>query len=461
MKSPKIVVIGAGSASFGLSVLGKLLLEPVLAGSRLCLVDLNAEGLEKITRLAERASREWGSNFRIESGTERKDLLPDADFVILSIAIDREKCWRQDFEIAKRHGIFHYAENGGPGAFPHTARNLAIVMPILRDLEALCPNAWLLNFTNPVPRICRAATKYTRIKTLGICHQIGFGYMMLGNILAKDLGIDAPEGYRFRWEDPDRERISHGISERASEKADILAAGLNHFTWMLGIRDRKTGEDLYPLLWERLKTHDPGFEPLTQEVARLYGLFPVPGDCHMCEYLPYTHTASRKVWEAYDIQMYNLDLAQSNREATWAEIEAMAAGRKPVDSIRKSYSERAEKIIAAMVSNAHGYEEALNMPNNGHISNLPTGAIVEIPAVVSAHGAHGIAVGALPEPIAELCRRQILLADLVVDASVRGDRNLALQALALDPMIDDPRVARALLDEYLEAFREYLPQFGG
>lgn len=457
---PKIVVIGAGSASFGLSVLGKMLLEPGLGGSHLCLVDINPEGLDLITRLAQRLNREWNSGFTIEGTTDRREALTDADYVILSIAIDREKCWRKDYALGQKYGINHYAENGGPGAFAHTARNLAVVMPILRDIEALAPNAWLLNFTNPVPRICLAAARYTKVRTIGICHQIHFGYMMLGNILQKDFGIAAPPQYRFRWDDPKRGETERFIADAAWERADIQAAGLNHFTWMLQIRDRKTGANLYPLLWERLKTFDPGFEPLTQEMARLFGVFPVSGDCHMCEYLPYSHNPSRGVWERYDIQMYDLDRAEAGRNSTWERIEAMVNRKASIDSLREAHTERAEKVISAMVTNRHDYEEALNLPNEGYISNLPQGAIVEVPSVVSAHGPRGIGVGPLPEPIAELCRRQITLAELCVKAGVEGDRDAALHCLALDPMVDDPQVACALLQDFLMEFKEYLPQFG-
>jgi len=214
MKNPKIVVVGAGSASFGLSVLGAILQEPGLRGGTLGLVDLNGEGLGKIAALAKRLNREWDTDFTIESSTDRRDMLPGADFVILSIAVDREKCWQSDFDIAKKHGIMHYAENGGPGGFIHAARNIAIVMDIFRDIERLCPDAWLLNFTNPMARICTAAKRHTRVKTLGICHQLSFGYMMLGNLLAKDLGIDVPEGYRFIWREESL-RHEHDIADAA------------------------------------------------------------------------------------------------------------------------------------------------------------------------------------------------------------------------------------------------------
>lgn len=458
-RPPKIVVIGAGSASFGLSILGKILLEKPLAGSHLCLVDINEEGLRKIARLAERLNTEWKAGFVIESSTVRREVLPGADVAVLSIAVDREKCWRQDFEIAKKYGIVHYAENGGPGAFAHTARNLAVAMDILRDIEELCPEAWLLNFTNPVPRLSIAARKYTSIKTLGICHQIGFGYMVIGTLLQKEFGIEVPENYRFYWEDPKRHETQHRISDAAKERVSLLAAGINHFTWMLGVRDRRTGEDLYPLLWESHRTHDRGFEPLTRELADLFGCFPVSGDCHLCEYLPYTHNMNRGVWERFDIQMYNLDLAEQGRNRLWDRIEELASGKGIVDELRSAHTERAEKVISALVSGEPRIEEALNLPNRGYIRNLPDDAIVEVPAMVSPHGVHGVGVGDLPEAIAEICRRQIAVAEMTVEAAVTGDRAKALQALALDPMIDDPQVARDLLDDYLTAFKDYLPQF--
>ncbi len=469
MKRTKIVVIGAGSASFGLTNLGAILRTPELAGSELALCDIDAEGLALIRALADRIDLEWGSGFLITSGTDRRDLLGGADFVILSVATDREKCWRLDFEIAKRFGIMHYAENGGPGALMHTSRNVANVLPILRDIEALCPDALVLNFTNPVPRLCLLAARYTKLKTVGICHQLGFGYFMVGAVLGRELGIEVPEGFKFRWTDEGRS-VHSRIAQEAEEKLEILAAGLNHFTWMLEIRDKGSRKDWYPRFRENyLGTFSAagaagaagftGFEPLTRELFSLLGTCPVPGDCHLAEYLPFTHNMARGCWDAYDVQMYDLDLASGRREAMWADIAAMAEGRMPTASLKQVRTERAELIIAGIVGNAHSYEAAVNIPNKGYISNLPESAIVEVPAVVSASGIRGLGVGALPEPIAELCRRQIAVAELCVEAAVTGSRETLLKAMLLDPMIDDPRVARGLLDAYLEGEKEYLPQY--
>lgn len=457
MKRAKIVVIGAGSASFGLTNLGAILRTPELNGSELCLVDVKPKGLQQITRLAERINREWNANFTIKCSTDRRDVLQDADFVIISVAVDREKCWRMDFEIAKKYDIMHYAENGGPGGLMHTSRNVALVMPILRDMERLCPNALALNFTNPVPRICIAAARYTSVKMVGICHQLGFGYFIVGKVLARELGLDAPDDYLFRWDDSSN--IHSQIARAAEEKVDIFAAGINHFTWMLSIKDKNNGSDLYPLFRDKYLKGFSDFEPLTREMFDILKVCPVPGDCHMVEYLPYTHNAQRNSWDKYDIQMYPLVRAAKSRDNMWEDIEAMVEGKKSIDHLREVHTERAELIMASILNNKHSYEPAVNVPNHGYITNLPEEAIVEVPAVVSAAGIHGIGVGQLPGPVAELCRRQITVAEMVVEAAVKGDRELALQALILDPMIDDPEVARNLLGEYLEAEKDYVPQY--
>jgi len=458
MKKTKIVVIGAGSASFGLTNLGAILRTPELRGSELCLVDLNAEGLRLVHALAQRMNDAWGAGFTLRSSTDRRAMLPDADFVILSVAVDRETCWEIDFRLAQKHGIMHYAENGGPGGLLHTCRNVALIMPILRDIERLCPASLVLNFTNPVPRICAAAARHTRVPMIGICHQIEFGYTIVARVLADELDLPVPRDYLFRW-DERTERRYPSIVEAAEKRIDIQAAGINHFTWMLSVRERATGRDLYPLFRRTYLGGFRDFEPLTRRLFELIGTCPVPGDCHMVEYLPFTHNMAKGLWEKYDIQMYPLRERAAQRDHLWEQIETMARGAQSFDHLRAVHTERAELIMAAIVTNGHALEPAINLPNRGYIENLPAGSIVEVPAEVSATGLRGIGVGALPVEVAELCRRQIAVAELAVDAAVLGDRQRAVKALLLDPMIDDPDTAPLLLDEYLEAERQYVPQF--
>lgn len=455
---PKITVVGAGSAAFGLSTLVGILKHEDLEGITLFLHDINAEGLEKIHRLATKLKEALKKDVDIQSSTDRKKALEGADFVVLSIAIDREKCWKLDREIALKYGINHYAENGGPGAFAHTARNLSVIMPILRDMEELCPHAWLLNFTNPVPKICTAASRYTKIRTIGICHQIQFGYFILAAFFAEELGLKIPRDYNFRWNDQSI-ALFRLMSKRAKERFLIRAFGLNHFTFMLSVTEKGTGRDMYPEIRKRvpqIRKTLPSFEPLTMDFFEVFGVLPVPGDCHLCEYLPYTHNIHRKTWERYDIQMYDFAWAEQGRARMWEEIDRMIAGGIPLSRLEEIETERGEFIIASILKNRNTYEEAVNIPNTGYITNLPEGAIVEVPAVLGSEGPLGLSFGKLPEPLAELCRRQVLITELTVRAIIEEDKKLALEALALDPMIDDLDVARRLLDEYLTVFDPYL-----
>jgi alpha-galactosidase len=137
----------------------------------------------------------------------------------------------------------------------------------------------------------------------------------------------------------------------------------------------------------------------------------------------------------------------------------MAGGRVPIDELRQVHSEGAAEVIAAIADNENYYDEAANIANQGAIANLPDETVVEVPALVNGLGVNGVHVGALPEPIAELLRREAALVEMVVDTAVTGDRNLALQTLLLDPMINDIGRARAILNDYLATFADYLPQF--
>lgn len=456
MKKPKILVIGAGSASFGLINLGAILRTPELHGGTLALCDLNEAALEQITKLAERINSEWGANMKIEASTDRTKLLPGTDFIIVSVAVDREAAWKKDFEISQKYGLIHYAENGGPGALFHTARNINLLMPVLKDVERLAPNALILNFTNPLTRICTAAARYTNVNMVGICHQLDFGYMMAGRVMGKYLGFDIPHDYVFRWDDSPWEKK---IAAMAHERLDILAAGINHFTWFLSIKDKKTGEELFPLFKEEFLAQTE-FEPYTRKMIEVFGECPTSGDAHFLEYVPYTGNMARDAWQKYDIQMYPLEGQDKVRAQKRQDIAEMASGKKDIEWLRHSYSERAETIMAAITAGANSYDYAVNIPNTeGYIANMAKDAIVEVPAVLGLHGVKGIAVGDLPPIAAAFCNTQKDVVDIAVRAAVEGDKDLALQAIALDPMIDDFDVAKNILIDSLEAFKAYMPQF--
>jgi alpha-galactosidase len=457
----KITVIGAGSASFGENTLAAIVRSKNLCGSTLALVDRNANTLDIVTRLANRLNREWDSKFTITSHTNHQDALPGSKFVVNAIEVGaRENLWRKDFEIPIKYGVRQpYGENGGPGGFAHAARNIGPIMQIAHDMEQACPDAWFVNFTNPMIRICDAVNRHSRIRTVGLCHQIYAGYTMVGVALAKDLGIEVPEGLTGMHAAVDQHPFQHHVREQIVPMVDIRAAGLNHFTWILSIHDRRTGEDLYPLFRKRFFELDPKFEPLTRDVFSAFGLFPVPGDTHLCEYLPWLSDTQTKPWDKYNIRLYDWDMMAGVREFELGRLNDMALEAATIEGLLETDSEGALEMIENQICATTHYHLAANLPNEGQISNLPLGATVETPIIVDGAGIHPVHVGALPEPIAELCRRETITAQLGVDAAVDGNREKALQCLLLDPVITDIETARKILDDYLMSYKEYLPQF--
>jgi alpha-galactosidase len=457
---PKVVIIGAGSAIFGLGTLATLLRSPRLRGSTLALVDLDGRGLAQIDALARRLNREFDADWSISSATQREEALPGADFVIVSIEVGpREGLWKRDWEIPLKFGVRQpYGENGGPGGLAHTMRQVPAMLAIARDMERLCPGAWLINFTNPLPRLCLAISRYTSIRNVGLCHQIDEAYMMAGVALAPDLGIDVPPGVNSNAHFGTWPKARY-VVDQAKQLLEVKAAGLNHFSWILDLRHRHTGEDLYPAFREAFLSLPADFEPLTRAVFQAMGLCPVPGDSHLAEYLPWCHDPLTRPWEKYNLYLYDWRQARTGRDEQWQAIAAMARGDAPLDELKNARGEGAVEIIEGLLGGPEVYRPAVNIPNEGHITNLPEGAVVEVPALVGGWGVQGLHVGPLPAAVAELCMREIAVASLAVNASASGDRQLALQALLLDPCINDLDTARAILDTYLAEYATYLPQF--
>ena len=458
---PKIVCIGAGSAVFGLSNLATIVRSERLRGSEIVLVDIDEDGLKTITALAQKMNEAWGAGMEIWSTTDRTEALPEADFVVVSVQVGpREEVWELDWQIPLKHGVRQpYAENSGPGAFAHTARNVPLILSIARDIEKLCPDAWYLNFTNPMIRLTWAVARYTPIKVVGLCHQLYWAYAMAGAVLADRWGLDFPDDFHVHTDYSNAQQLFRGIAQGYAH-LDMKAAGLNHFSWIYDIRDKQTGEDLYPLLRQRwLHGFRRDFEPLTRELFEIFGLMPTAGDSHMGEYLAWTHDPITKPWDKYDLKLQSWAEIRQRRADRWEQARAIVAGERSVEELRDAVSEGVPEIIEAMIFNDNSYHPQLNLHNTGLIPNRPTDAIVEVPGVISRYGIQGIGCPPLPEGIAELCRRELALSALVVDAAVQGDRQLALQALLLDPMMNDIDRARAILDDFLLTFSEYLPQF--
>lgn len=416
----KIAFIGATSMSFGLSMLRDVFSNHELRGSTLTLVGLDSVALAQMTELAKLLNTKMNGGLVIEQTTDRRAALDGAGFVVNSTAIDRNRLWKFDWEVPRKYGIRHtLGENGGPGSLFFTLRTLPLVFDIVRDMQELCPQAMFINFSNPESRIVLALGKYTTTPVLGLCHGIFMG----------------------------QDDVAHMLG-RKYEDVDVWGAGLNHSQCLMHIRDARTGEDLYPLLREKEKGFDPAFMPLTRQMFRAFGYWMTCSDDHFGEYLAYG-------WEGGE---HGYDFAGDERgRARFAETigEVLAGGPPPADWLTPS-GERGAAAIGGVLHNRKRLLESGIVPNRGAIPNLADDAAVEVPVLADAAGIHPVSLGPLPDPIAKLLAIQVNVQKLAVEAAVRASKEIALQALLIDPVVNSATAAVKLLDELWEVNRPYI-----
>ncbi len=420
MKTPKIVFIGAGSMSFGIPTFKDIFSTPKMAGATLCLVDINMENLQRMYDLAVKMNEVSGLQLKIEKTTDRREALPNADFVINSIAIERCELWRHDFNVPIKHGVRHcLGENGGAGALFFTMRTFPVIMDIIHDMEELCPQAWFLNFSNPETRIILGVNMYSKIKCIGLCH----GIFMAQNDIAKILGRDP-------------------------STIEVFGAGMNHFQWILSIRDIETGEDLYPEFRGKEKTFEPSFQPYSRKMFKFFGLYPTCSDDHLGEYQAYGYEAGE--------HGYDFDWDEQERIRMKNEITQVLEGKKDVKEWLEPSGEKAVEVITSIFFNERKNIPSAIVYNDGTISQLPEDIAVEVPITVDADGVHKRVVRNIPDGIIGLLNMQVSAQRLSIRAAANGSKELALQALLCDPTINSTKAALAIVDELFEINKQYI-----
>lgn len=455
-KSLKIVLIGAGSREFAQRLVHDLVLERALWESRdllVVLMDIDAAGVELMGSYARRAAAAAGAAIRFQTTTDREAALEDADFVLISVAVKRMELWEQDFRIPLAFGIPHiYGENGGPGAAFHALRNFGIVLPICADVERICPDAWVLNFTNPEARVLLAILTLTRVKAIGLCH--GF--------------------YSFR-------RLVGSVLARPLEGLDVRTAGMNHFYTYYRIADRDGGRDLIPEFEDRLRADPARLPPAVRYLWQTFGALGYVSDGHVGEYLGFAHEFTGNLWEfgienraverdesgvdgrmVFEAWRRKMDVGSLRRGGVLAAEGQALSGMRPLrrEEIQPS-GELAVPVIADMVLDRGSFREAVNVLNaGGFIENLDRDSCVELPAFVDSRGVHPEQVGRLPEGFASLVRQQQMVQRLLLEAYRRGSRRILLQALLIDPVASTRASSvERMLDHMLRLQADYLPAF--
>lgn len=441
----RIVLVGAGSAQFGYGTLGDILQSDLLEGSHIVLHDINPVSLGVVEKTSRAFIQEHNLAFSVSATTDRAEAFKGADFIISSIEVgDRFALWEEDWRIPQQYGVRQvYGENGGPGGLFHALRITPPILAICADIGRICPEATVFNFSNPMSRICTTVTRaFPDVKFIGMCHEIHSLELFLPQIL--------------------------GIPY---DKLKVRAAGLNHFSALITAEYVETGEDAYPDIrtgavrffgnmpspeeamryfketgrWPEeaedlssLKTEVWPERRVLKVILEKFGVLPITSDSHFGEYIQW----------AYDIADHKgiLDFYR------W--YKKYLAGVEP--EIKLKLNERIIPIIEGILTNSGHEEPAVNIPNAGLIAGLPDWISVEVPATVNKDGIHGIPMGKLPGGFQGLLTNQIAVHDLTTEAILKKSRSAALQALLVDPIVNQYDGIEEMLDTMIAYQAEWL-----
>jgi len=447
----KIVVIGSGS-QFTEFFLQELFKFEEFKGCTLALVDRKPARLEQEVRLANfiNDSVEW--DIKVEGHTDRRDAIKNANYIYCFIAVNHMETWKKEFEIANKHGIYPLEAYtvGAPG-LGMSMRHIPVMIDICKDIENICPDAWLILDNNPLSKIMAAILKHTKVKCIGYCN----GHELVQMALEQLLNMDERDPSERSADPVEREFMV------PAGNIDITLAGINHCQWLLDIRDTKTGEDLYPLVKKNIKDINkvPTGYKFSAEVCKLFGYFPSPADNHVADYI---WCMDRNIFKDFDLAPYPVDKWFGGKDAkAW---EKIADSIDTPDIARDYVSKRRVgwlnlQVARFMMSGEQKYFPALNLLNNGAITNLDSDIIVEVPAIIGPSGAKGVTIGDLPEQLVPICALHGKITNIVADAAVLGSRELALQALLLDPFVPNLKTAKNLLEDMLEYNKDYYTKF--
>jgi alpha-galactosidase len=443
---PKITFMGAGSTVFAKNILGDSLLTPALQDSHIALYDIHAGRLEESRKMLETINTNINSGkSKISSHLgvdERRDALSGADYVVNAIQVGGyEPSTVIDFEIPKKYGLRQtIADTLGIGGIFRSLRTIPVLMDFAQDIEAVCPDALFLNYSNPMAMLTGALLSDTGVKAVGLCHSV----QGCARSLLRDVGMDLPEE-EIKWH----------------------VAGINHMAWLLEVSSG--GKDLYPAIKTEAakrvadgrKDSEKRFGDMVRlEIMRNFGYYVTESSEHNAEYMPYwikrTHP---ELIDEFSIPLDEYPRRCVNQIAQWKEMS-----RTMVDNPDLSHSRTAEygSYIMEAVETGVPYRIHGNILNTGFITNLPAKACVEIPCLVDKNGVQGCYVGELPEQCAALNRTNINPQLLTIEANRTRKRETVYQAAMLDPhtsaelSIDE---IRNLCDDLFDAHGDMMPSF--
>ncbi|MFC8801026.1 alpha-glucosidase/alpha-galactosidase [Promicromonospora sp. NPDC057138] len=423
-----IAFIGAGSVVFTRQLVADILRFPELVDARLVLHDIDPERLDVAEATARQVGRQLGARATVVATADRRAALDGADFVINMIQVGGVPATIADLEIPARHGLRQtIGDTTGVGGIFRALRTFPVLTALAADMRELCPDAWLLNYTNPMAmNVWWLSVVAPELKVAGLCHSVYW----TAHDLAELVGVPVEET-RFR------------------------AAGVNHQAWLL--EWEHDGQDLYPVLRDRIRA-DPELERRVRvEIFRRLGYYPTETSEHSSEYLSWFLRSDAQI-ERYRLEpLEYVGISRENLAELDRARQTLSAGGEL--ELEDGASEYAPQIIHSLVTGTRR-EVHVNVPNRGLIDNLGQDAVVEVPAIVGASGIAPVAMGALPIQCAAVNQAYVSVGRLTVEAARTGDPLLVRQAALMDPNTAStltPEQIWAVCDELTTAHGDLLP----
>lgn len=434
---PKIAMIGAGSIVFTKTLLNDMLATPATADAEYALMAPTEPKLRRMEAFAQRMVRENGLGAQVWATTDRREAIRDADYVVCMVQVGGLEAFGYDYEIPLKRGVDQcIADTLGPGGVMRGLRSIPVLADMARDMDELArPGALLLNYTNPMAACCYALGRVSPVPYIGLCH----GVQTTLDLIAGYVGVPKSE-------------------------IDFLSAGINHMGWFLKLEHQ--GRDLYPLF--RQLCERPEYyvnEKVRIEVMRHFGYFMTESTGHLSEYVPWFRSSRRGLETYCDEPAFG---GESGAYYKWSSVVAAKYAETDALQFESPALEprSAEYCSYILEARQTGVPFRLqgNVKNEGYIDNLPAGCCVEVPCYVDREGLHPLRVGALPPQCAALCQSNVSVQTLIVESSLTGDPELAMCAMAMDPLTSaccTLAEIREMAAELIEAERRWLPQFEG
>jgi alpha-galactosidase len=436
----KITFIGAGSLGFTEDLVRDILTFPLLQDATLALMDINKERLQFAHTAVNKIINAGSYPAKVTATLDRADALKDADVVLTTIIAGSTEIWRHDIEIPKKYGVdTNVGDTRGPSGIFRFLRTLTPMLDIVRDMEKVCPQAVLLNYTNPMAMLCSALQRQTHIPVTGLCHSVQGTAMMLAD------WIGAPY-----------------------DQVTYTCAGINHQAWYLNFR--WNGQDAYHLIYKAVTERPEVYneEIVRNEMYLALGYYVTESSGHNSEYNWWFRKRPDLIekfclhgtgWNpgeyAYILKEYQ------NNEATWKDqVKSRLASPLTAEDLQRG-QEYAAYIINAL-KGGEMFKFNGNVPNTDLITNLPNGACVEVPVVVDRAGFHPIHVGALPPECALLTQLSSGIEELAIQGALTGDPVAIYRAIAHDPLtasVLSLAEIRQMVNELFAQHKDYLPMF--